>query len=192
MSDHVKLGQHNLPVYPQTPNRIIRRLGKVVDKVRNGGAISSEGVDPTLLVASLGDDIYYVFETFIPSISDHYPKYEFMGFPNRDAYDAQSYDEDADAVSGDHKSLAPTFPQYLDAFDVLIELNGGRRFLEALGKVLDLSAMKAQFTLGAMDLMDQASPGSPSLPGTSGTSQQTTSGLSDQTSQDQTEDPQTV
>lgn len=187
---HVALGQHTLPIYPQTPNRIIRRLGKVVDKVRH--AVTPDGVDPATLVGALGDDIYFVFETFIPNLSDRYPKHEFLGYASRDALDAEDYNEDADIVTGEQKSLAPTFPQYLDAFNVIVEVNGGKRFLDGLGKVLDLEAMKAQFTLGAMDLMDQVSTGSPSLPGTNGTSQPTTSGPSDPTSPDQTEAPQSA
>lgn len=185
MHEHVELGQHNLPIYPQTPNRIIRRLGKVVDKVR--GAVSPEGVDPAALIASLGDDLYYVIETFVPNIRDNYPIHEFMGYPSRAAFETKDYDEDADAVSGSQKSLAPTFPQYLDAVDMIVAVNGGKRFLDTLGKALDLSAMRNQLTLSAMDAMDRVSTGSPSLPGTSGTSQPTTSGPTDPTSASPTE-----
>lgn len=167
---HVQLGRHALPCYPQTWTRIVKRLGRLGDAFT--GAITEEGFDGSKLVGSLGDRIYDALVAFIPNLPERMPEYEFHGYGSREAYDSDDYDERQDN--------APTFPQFLDAFDVIIEVNGGKRFMDALGKVFPAEWVRAKLAEAIEDTQDRLS-GSPSLPPTNGTSRPTSSTTSDPT-----------
>lgn len=178
---HIELGRHSLPVYPQPPQRVIRRLGRLRDTF--AGAVTSDGPDVVALVEGLGDELYFAIETFVPNIRDRYPEHEFKGFPTQAAFDADEYSESQNTVTGDEldqHSLSPTMPQYFDMADTIIEVNGGKRFLDLLGKVIELPALKPELTAQLLEYMERQS-GSRSLPGGNGTSPPMSSGPSDPT-----------
>lgn len=185
MSDHphVELGvlpngevPNRLPVYPQTWPRIVKKLGRLYDKVRASGAsIDGENLDAGALVASLGDYTYEALTIFIPNLPERMPEWKFAGYGSPDAAAAGDYDERLDQ--------APTFPQIIAAFETCFAVNGGKRFLDMLGGVFDPKLLKAEMSLALSEWRESQSIGSPSLPSTnSGSDQPTSSGTTDQTS----------
>lgn len=197
MSDsaHVQLGQHTLPVYSQTPARIVKRLGRVLDAFRaasTGDDGEPKAFDPAQLIRELqwSQKLYYVIETFVPNIRERMAEYELLGYSSREAFDAGDYNEDQDVNDGERKSISPTFPQYLEALDVIVKVNGGERFIEMLGKALDVKMIKAEMTLTVSDAFADwreerralRSGSSNSRSTTDGSDTQTSSGRTDQTS----------
>ena len=162
---HVQLGSHSLPVYPQPQNRVIRRLGRVLDAM-TGLSASGGQVDVAAFVLGLGDRLYETIETFIPNLPDRMPQYEFMGYPDRESFERG---EEPPDQTHETKNRAPSFPEILDAFEVVIEVNGGKRFVDFLGSLFDLKILKAEMTMLLSDSLNPpaASTGSPSSPGPS-------------------------
>jgi hypothetical protein len=111
------------------------------------------------VIEIVGDRLYYVLCTFIPALPEWLPEHEFNGYASPQAYEQDRYDEDEDK--------SPTFPQFLDAFDVIVEVNGGKRFLDMLGKVLDWDKIKTSLSTKASEWIEESSTPQPSLPGTS-------------------------
>ena len=168
MSDehpHVQLGSHSLPVYRQPFTRITKRLGRVMDAVRGAADPDTGEVDTAAFVLGLGDRVYETIETFIPNLPDRMPQYEFMGYPDRESYERG---EEPPDQTHETKNRAPSFPELLDAFEAFIEVNGGKRLLDMLGKVFDPAMLRAEMSLMLSDWRERAgSTGSPSSPGPS-------------------------
>lgn len=157
---HVQLGAHSLPVYAQPWRRIVKRLERVFDALQEAVDASGE-FSAEAFVGGLGGRLYETLTTFIPNLPDWLPEHEFNGYKTPEAYRLDQYDEADDP--------APTFPQFIDAFDTIVGVNGGKRFLDALGKVFDPKMIRAEATL-ALSEWRERSTGSPSSPGTSGAS----------------------
>lgn len=176
---HIELGtgdhKVSLPCYPQPHTRIIRRLGRVIDSVRD--AVGDDGIDPETLIRtlSLRGRLYETFETFVPQMRKYYPEYLFAGYVSKAAQDADDWDEDSDP--------SPTFPQFVAAFRTVVEVNGGYEFIEGLGKVLDLRMVKAELTLALSEWRESLSIGSPNSLGMSGESPQSSSTTTPPTSE---------
>lgn len=161
---HVTLGSHELPVYRQPFPRVTKRLGRVIGAVQDATDESGE-VDQAAFIVGLGDRLYETMETFIPNLPDRMPKYEFMGYPDRESFDAGDEPPEQDHTT---KNRAPSFPELLDAFETFIEVNGGKRFLDLLGKVFDPAMLKAEASLMLSEWRERADlTGSPSSPGPS-------------------------
>lgn len=171
---HVILGEHELPVYPQPPTRVTKRLGRLRDAFQ--GAVDERvGLDKEQLLGGLGKRVYYLFVTFIPNLPERMPEWEFWGYSSRDAFEADDFDEDRDGKG------AATFPQWLDAFDAIVEVNGGKRFMDLLGKVFPAEILKAEMGLALSEWRE--STGSPSSLSTkAGSEAQTSSGTTVPTS----------
>lgn len=160
MSDdhpHVQLGAHSLPVYPQPWRRVVKRLGRSLDAIR--AASGDEGFDADVFVGALGGRLYETFEAFIPKLKEFLPEYEFNGYTSPVAWQNDNYDEDNDP--------SPTFPQFIDAVELFVEINGGNRFLAYLGKVFDPKMIRAEMSLALSEWREGLSMQSPSSPGTS-------------------------
>lgn len=184
MSDHphVKLGKYvepGIPVYPQPPKRITKRLGRIADAfdIDSGDETLSEDDIKRAVIGNLGERIYFLFETFIPNLPQRLPEWEFWGYTDPDAFHADDFDED-------NCGNAATFPQWLEAIDVIVEVNGGKRFLALLGKVVPEGWLKVKiaevFETGQEAL--ERWNGSQNSRGESGTSDPKTSGPTDPTS----------
>jgi hypothetical protein len=159
---HVKLGEHSLPVYEQRWRRVVNRLGAVLDTTRMTALRAAAGdnaLTGAAVIEIVGDRLYYVLCTFIPALPEWLPEHEFNGYASPQAYEQDRYDEAEDK--------SPTFPQFLDAFDVIVEVNGGKRFLEMLGKALDWDKIKTSLSTKASEWIEASSTPQPSLPGTS-------------------------
>lgn len=164
---HVQLGTHPLPVYEQAPMRIIKRLAKLRDAFT--GALDDTGeFDPQKFFSGLGTHVYYLFCTFIPNLPERMPEWEFWGYSSRDAYESGDFDPERDGKE------AATFTQWLDAFDVIVEVHGGKRFMDMLGGVFDPKLLRAEMSLALSEWRE--SIGSPSSPGRNGTSPPLNSG----------------
>lgn len=168
---HIQFGEHSLPIYEQAPMRIIRRIGKLRDAFV--GAVDDAGeFDPETLFSGLGERVYYLFVTFIPNLPERMPEYEFWGYPSRDAYDSGAFDEDRDGEK------AAKFTQWLDAFDVIVQVHGGKRFTDLLGKVLPAEILRAEIGLAFSEWRESRQIGSPnSLSTNDGSTDQTSSGM---------------
>lgn len=160
---HVQLGSHSLPVYRQPFPRITKRLGRVLDALRGSADPDTGELDTAAFVLGLGDRVYETIETFVPNLPDRMPKYEFMGYPDRESYERG---EEPPEQSHETNNRAPSFPELLDAFECFIDVNGGKRFLDLLGRVFDQKMLKAEMSLMLSDWR-AASTGSPSSPGPS-------------------------
>lgn len=184
MSEHPHVGlgvkengeaAHDLPVYPQTWPRIVNRLGRLYDHVRkSGGELRTDDLDAQSLVAFLGEHTYEALCVFIPNLPQRMPEYRFAGFGSQDAFEARDYDERQDQ--------APTFPQMFTAFEICFEVNGGKRFLDMLGKAFDPKLLRAEMSLALSEWREGRS-GSLSSPGANGPSLPTSSGTTDPTSE---------
>lgn len=153
MSDHphIALGDKSLPVYAQPFRRIVKRLGSVMDALRDS-TDDAQGFDTEQFVGSLGDKLYETLVTFVPKLPEFLPEFEFNGYASPVAMKEDNYDEDNDP--------SPTLPQFIDAFDTIIEVNGGKRFLDMLGKVFDPKMLKAEMSLALSELREGLSTGS--------------------------------
>lgn len=160
---HVQLGSHSLPVYRQPHTRIIRRLGRVMDAFRGAADPETGEVDTAAFILGLGDRLYETMETFIPNLPDRMPQYEFMGYTSREAFERG---EDPPDQTHETQNRAPSFPELLDAFETFVDVNGGKRFLDLLGRVFDPTMLKAEMSLMLSEWRERAaSTGSPSSPG---------------------------
>lgn len=159
---HVKLGEHSLPVYEQKWRRVINRLGAVLDTTRLTALRAAAGdnaLTGAAVIEIVGDRLYYVLCTFIPALPEWLPEHEFNGYASPQAYEQDRYD--------DAEDKSPTFPQFLDAFDTIVEVNGGKRFLDMLGKVLAWDKIKTSLSNKVSEWIEASSTPQPSLPGTS-------------------------
>lgn len=175
MSDHphIELGSRSLPVYPQPHTRIVKRLGRVLDSLRD--AVTPDGgFDAGQLVKelSLRGKLYETLVTFVPALPKHLPEHEFHGYTSPVAWAEDDYDEDNDP--------SPTFPQFIAAFKQIVNVNGGNDLLDMLGKVFDPAIIRAEMSL-ALSEWREGLTGSPSSLGTSGKSLQSSSTTTGQT-----------
>jgi hypothetical protein len=134
---HVTLGEHEYPCYAQRHAYLTNRLGKAM------GVLS----DPDLLgasnfVATLGTGAYDLLAVFYPKIM---PRFEFMGFPTAEAFEAGEYDE-----VYDH---SPTVSQIRTALETALKVNG-LDLVKHLGKVIDLDLLQAYVNKTMADQMD--------------------------------------
>lgn len=151
---------HSLPCYPQPHRRIVKRLGGVLDALRDSA--DDGGFDAERFVGGLGGRLYETLTTFVPKLPEFLPEHEFNGYASPVAWKEDRYDEDNDT--------SPSLPQFIDAFDTIIEVNGGKRFLALLGQVFDPGMLRAEMSLALSEWREGLSTGSPSSLGTSGES----------------------
>lgn len=189
---HVELGTlpdgqvpHNLPVYPQTWPRIVNKIGRLYDRVRDSGTAFEGDIDAAALIFMLGGHTYEALCIFIPNLPERLPEHEFAGYGSADAFAAKDYDERQDK--------APTFPQLIAAFETCFQVNGGKRFLDMLKGVFDPKLLRAEMSLALSEWRESRSIGSPSSLSTSdGSNPQTSSGTSDQTSDELDTEPESA
>lgn len=125
MSRKVTLGRHEYTVVAQPHARIFRGLPRIFEEM-GGLDEGADLTDATSAVNALGDRVHDVLRLFIPDLMG---KPEFLGYASQQAMDADEYDEAA-------VNAAPTMPQIIEAFEAAIDVNGGRRLGELLGKLL--------------------------------------------------------
>lgn len=179
---HIELGvkedgrpAHVLPLYPQKWAAIVNRIGRLVGGVARRAdsfEFDPDDPDPASLVELLGGSTYEALCVFVPNLPERMPEWKFAGYGSEDAYLASDYDERQDQ--------SPTFPQLMDAFEAIIEVNGGKRFRQMLGKEGWTRLRKAW-----SELQEKSEPpsGSPSSSSTSdGSEQPTSSGTTGPTS----------
>lgn len=167
MSQTIQLGDVELRVVAQPHAYLLPKLSEVGAHLFGDSGPTDGGT----LIAALGDGVYDALAAFIPDLPKKLPAYEFHGYPSKEAWQNQEYDEEAALKS-------PTIPQIGVALEVCIEENGGD-FLRKLFAVVDpklLRALISERLIEAMDSMDSAS-----LPPTSGEFTPTSSGESPQT-----------
>jgi hypothetical protein len=151
----VTLGDHTSPVYAQRHAYLLNRLGRYVDELLE----SVTDLDTTGLPAALQTHAYGLLAALIPSFAKRVPEYEFKGYADRAAMDAEAYDPEADR--------SPTLPEIREAFAVASRVNGFD-ILTHLGKVLDPSLLRGVVNAQVAEAISQTSPTSPSANGTSG------------------------
>lgn len=146
--------KHSLPVYAQSWTRVVKRLGSVLD----GFQVAEGEVDTTTIIQSLqiAGRLYDVFETFVPNIKDWLPEHEFNGYATPEDWRQNRYDEG--------KDNAPTFPQFIEAFDVIVDVNGGKRFMAMLGKVFPPTWVQTKLAEMVEDYQDSQRARSDGLP----------------------------
>lgn len=170
---HAQLGDKSLPVYPQPWRRIVKRLGRVLDALQ--AASTEDGFEAEQFVGSLQGRLYETLVTFLPKLPEFVPEYEFNGYESPVAWTEDRYDED--------KDKSPSLPQIIDAFDLIVEVNGGKRFLALLGRVFDPKMLRAEASLALSEWRERASAGLPNSPTTSTGSLPNASTTTDPTSE---------
>lgn len=163
---HVQLGAHSLPVYGQPWKRIVKRLARVMDTARD--AVDPDaGFDAEAFVGGLGDKLYETLTTFIPNLPEFLPEHEFNGYTSPQAWKEDRYDESNDP--------SPTFPQFITAFETVVDVNGGKKLIEYLGKVFDPKMLRAEASLFLSEWRERASAGLPNSLGENEASQRSSS-----------------
>lgn len=123
--DKIKLGSHELDVYPQRHAYLTNKLGTYVDRLAGSDLELSDAAG---LAAFLGSEAYDLLIILIPQYGKRCPRYEFLGFTSQEAADKNEYIEENDE--------SPTFHEIIEAFTVSAQV---QRFdtLKILGKVID-------------------------------------------------------
>lgn len=122
------------------------------------------------LMAELGEGVYEVLDVFSGrDLHKSYPRYEFHGYPTREAWENREYDSETARKS-------PTIPQIAEALEAGIEVNGGE-FLRKVFGIVDPKDF-GELAKDAIRMLTRASALriSQSSPATNGESASTISG----------------
>lgn len=116
----ITLGDHTaIPVVPQRHARL-RNLLKTGDLEK-------------LATADYGPETYNLLTALIPVLPSHLPLWEWEGFGSQEAMDSDTYDEALDK--------SPTTAQIVDAFEAVVQVNGGDRLGKLLGLVTTVQGL---------------------------------------------------
>lgn len=77
----IRLGEHELPVYPQRHAYLTHRFGKFL----NGLMDSGEGLSGESIARFLGERAYEALAVLIPNLGNRIPEYEFVGYGSQAA-----------------------------------------------------------------------------------------------------------
>lgn len=174
MLETIKLGAHELDVFPQRHAYLTNKLSKYVDRLTTSGTDIS---DARGLTSFLGSEAYDLLIALIPQYEKRCPRYEFMGYASQAACDAGDYEEEHDK--------SPTFDEIIEAFTVSARV---QRFdtLKILGSIFDPKMMRGWINAQ----MATALTRSASLPSVQdGADPLTSSGTNGRTSVESTDSP---
>lgn len=160
--EHVTLGRHSLPVYPQSLPYLEKRLGKTITAYMEQAQteeLSAEG-----FFRFIGDGIYEVLSVLIPALPRHMPEFEWHGYESQAAMDAGG------EIAPDNPG--PTWAQIVDAGKAVWSVN---RFdvLGQFSKLVDPTKLKTDLTnriryeMATRGRSSDRQSSSPSRPGTS-------------------------
>lgn len=170
-SGTVTLGAHDYTVVAQPHAVILRKLPKVVTGTTDLGGLDPD-TTPAGLVTLLGERAYDALKLFIPNLM---PRYEFHGFRSQEVFDADTNGDDSGWDEEYALEHAPTLPQMFNAFDVAIEVNGGKRLKDLLGNVLGPEVTRAIRSFVVAQMRVRLSEMSQNLPSPSDGSDPSTS-----------------
>lgn len=174
----VRLGEHDVPVYPQRWRYAVNKLGATVTSfVSSGQEITAEN-----FAVFAGDKVYDVLCALIPNLPKRMPRWEFEGYVSAEAAQRSAANPDADEYDPE-TGREPDFAQIVGAVEAAWKVNR----LDVLGglkAIVDPTMLKAQINalVAGMvaDRLDEdspvtldASPISPSTNGTSGSTRST-------------------
>lgn len=125
MTEKIKLGEHEVDVFPQRHAYLTNKLGKYVDRLAGSDLDFSDAAGVAVF---LGSEAYDLLSVLLPQYGKRCPRYEFCGYGSQQALEAGEYQENADK--------SPTFEEIIEAFSVSARV---QRFdtLKVLGKVVD-------------------------------------------------------
>lgn len=155
---HVRLGEHDYPVYAQRIGYLENRLGSTF------GQLVEAQVDSGSIVSFLGGSAYNVLRVFIPRLM---PEWQFRGYRSEADFESGNYDAEADA--------GVTLPEVIDAFEVVMKVNRFDLF-KHVGKLVDpdllrslMNATVAERLTGGGSQIESATTTPPTTSMTSGT-----------------------
>jgi hypothetical protein len=164
----ITLGEHKLPVLPQSIGYLTHRLGPRLQEILEGDTDGLAGVT---------DKAYETLAVFIPSLPETLPRYEFRGYASTEALEAGRYDEEADR--------SPNVPQIKTAFEAVFKINGGEvlsNLKALLGPAITQRVLALVTATVAEKFPSEISGSSPTSPSTSGESASTSSSTTPPTS----------
>jgi len=143
----IKLGEHEVEVYPQRHAYITNKVGKVIAQVIADGGDINDAQD---IVGFLGGGTYAMLAAMCPNYGKRCPEYEFMGFKDKESYERGDYDEKFDK--------SPDYPEQVAAFEVLARVN---RFdvLKVVQHIIDPKMVKAAVAGWMADRMESTLSG---------------------------------
>ena len=119
----IGIGQYHVTEQPLF--RVGRQLARI-QELASAFSEDAEEFDIGGVILGLGDGLYDVVKAFIPDLM---AKWEFNGFPSKEAYEAGEYDPDAAAAGN-----GPKLSQLLDLFDAILQVYDAPRLKAYLGK----------------------------------------------------------
>lgn len=121
----ITLGDHTaIPVVPQRHARL-RNLLKSGDLEK-------------LATANYGPEAYRLLSALIPALPSHLPLWEWEGYGSQEAMDNDDYVDELDK--------SPTTAQIVDAFEAIVQVNGGDRLGKLLGLVTTVQGLNSTET----------------------------------------------
>lgn len=161
----VKLGEAEVPVYPQRHAYLTNKLGKWFSAFAEGA--TKEGTET---IAFFGDQAYDVLCVLIPAYGKRVSRHEFAGYGSAEAMEAGDYREEDDK--------SPSVPELVDAFETAKEVNRFDVF-GAIFKIVDPQMLRSLVNQQVAERILKSSQSS--LP-QNGESDQTSSGTTPPTS----------
>lgn len=161
----VKLGEHEVDVYPQRHAYLTNRVGRFLQDLTSTEIGDIDIASVSGLIATAGEKVYDLLSIAIPMYAKRCPRYEFMGYGSVAAYEAREYDEVEDK--------SPDIDQMITAFEAAAKAN---RFdlLKIVGRVFDPKLLKSWVNTQVALAISTASANSHAA--SDGPSESTTSG----------------
>ena len=158
----VKLGDTEYTVVEQPFPRLWRGINAIA---KDAGLGELELSDAETVVLLLGDKAYEALQLFIPNLM---AKWKFHGYESASSYEQEEFNPDSEEAKH-----APTLRQMILAFEAGIEVNGGKRLTDMVGKTLGPQLAQAARGLMAAEVSNRLAT-SPSTNGDSPSESSTT------------------